>query len=183
MNSAPQIWTADDLWQINDSSCRIELVRGELRRYEFNGVGHGMITARLAAVLFEIIRARSLGEVLMAGTGFLIARDPDTVRAPDIAFLARDRIPATGCPEGFCASAPDLAVETMSPSDTVFEADEKVREWLAAGTRLVWALNPRQQTVSIFRPDNTARILTISETLDGEDVVPGFQIPLAKLFR
>jgi Uma2 family endonuclease len=82
----------------------------------------------------------------------------------------------------FWVGPPDLAVETMSPSDTVFEVDEKVQEWLTAGTRLVWVLNPRQKTVTVYRPDNTAQILGGGDTLDGADVVPGFTIAVAELF-
>lgn len=181
MSTATQLLTADDLWNMPDHGGHVELVRGELRTMSPAGYDHGAVTLLLAARLFNHIHANRLGDVLAAETGFVIARDPDTVRAPDIAFVRRDRIPAEGRPIKFWDGAPDLAVETMSPSDTVFELDEKVREWFEAGTRLVWVLNPRR-TVTVYRPDNTARILGLSDALDGEDVVPGFAIRVAELF-
>jgi Uma2 family endonuclease len=136
----------------------------------------------LSAPLHQFVQARKLGIVVAAETGFIISRDPDTVRAPDAAFVRQERIPASGAPRKFWVGPPDLAVETMSPSDTVYEVDEKVREWLTAGSQLVWVLNPRQKTVTVYRPDNTAQILGTGDTLDGGDVVPGFQIAVAALF-
>jgi Uma2 family endonuclease len=183
MSTATQLLTAEDLWNMPGHGGRVELVKGEIRTMSPTGYDHGIITARLTARLVDYVDANDLGGVTAAECGYIVIRDPDTVRAPDVAFVRKDRIPKTGRPVKFWVGPPDLAVETMSPSDTVFEVDEKVREWLAAGTRLVWVLNPRQQTVSVYRPDNTARILTIVETLDGEDVIPGFQIALAQLYR
>lgn len=182
MSTATQLLTADDLWNMSDHGGHVELVKGELRPMSPAGFGHGSVSMNLSAPLHQFVRARKLGIVVAAETGFIIARDPDTVRAPDAAFVGTDRIPASGVPLKFWVGPPDLAIETMSPSDTVYDVDEKVREWLAAGTRLVWVLNPRQQTVTTYRPDNTARILGVGDTLDGGDVVPGFQIPVAELF-
>lgn len=182
MSTATQLLTADDLWNMPDHGGHVELVRGELRTMSPAGYNHGAVTVLLTARLFNHIYANRLGDVLAAETGFIIARDPDTVRAPDIAFVRRDRIPASGRPIMFWDGAPDLAVETMSPSDTVFDLDEKVREWLEAGTRLVWVLNPRQQTVTVYRPDNTAQILGAADMLSGEGVIPGFAIAVADLF-
>lgn len=182
MSTATQLLTADDLWNMPDHGGHFELVKGELRPMSPASSGHGAVSMNLSAPLHQFVRAQKLGQVLAAETGFIIARDPDTVRAPDAAFVRRERIPASGVPFKFWVGPPDLAIETMSPNDTVFEVDEKVQEWLSAGTRLVWVLNPRQQTVTVYRPDQTARILRIGETLDGGDVVPGFQIPLAEVF-
>lgn len=182
MSTATQLLTADDLWNMPDHGGHAELVRGELRPLSPAGYNHGAVTVLLTARLFNHIHAHRLGDVLAAETGFIIARDPDTVRAPDIAFVRRQRIPPEGRPIKFWDGAPDLAVETMSPSDTVFELDEKVREWLETGTRLVWVVNPKQRTVTVYRPDNSAQILTTADTLSGEDVVPGFEIPIAELF-
>ncbi len=182
MSTVTQLLTADDLWNMPDHGGHVELIRGELRVLRSAEYDHGRITGRLAARLFNHVDANRLGDVLAAGTGFVIARDPDTVRAPDIAFVRRDRIPAEGRPIKFWDGAPDLAVETMSPSDTVFELDEKFREWLDAGTRLVWVVNPKQRTVTVYRPDHTARILSSGDTLTGADVIPGFTLAIAELF-
>ena len=183
MSTATQLLTAEDLWNMPDHGGRVELVKGELRPMSPTGYDHGIITARLTARLVDYVDAHDLGGVTAAESGYIVIQNPDTVRAPDIGFVRKERIPKTGRPLKYWIGPPDLAVETMSHSDTVFDVDEKVREWLVAGTRLVWVLNPRQQTVSVFRPDNTARILTIDDTLDGEDVLAGFQLALAQLFR
>ena len=182
MSTITQLLTADDLWNMPDHGGHHELVRGELRPLSPAGFGHGSVSMNLSAPLHQFVRARKLGIVVAAETGFIISRDPDTVRAPDAAFVRQERIPASGVPAKFWIGPPDLAVETMSPNDTVFEVDEKVREWLAAGTRLVWILNPRQQTVTVYLPDSTAKILAAGDVLSGADVVPGFVIAVAELF-
>jgi Uma2 family endonuclease len=182
MSTAIQLLTAEDLWNMPDQGGHWELVKGELRPMSPAGSGHGAFSMNLSAPLHQFVRARKLGIVMAAETGFIIAHDPDTVRAPDAAFIRQDRVAATGVSVKFWVGAPDLAVETMSPSDTVYEVDQKVQEWLTAGTRLVWVINPQQQTVKVCRPDNTAKILGMTETLDGADVVPGFQISVAEIF-
>ena len=182
MSTVTRLLTADDLWNIPDHGGRAELVKGELRTMSPAGYGHGRVTMRLAARLFNHVDACRLGDVVAAETGFIIARDPDTVRAPDIGFVRQERIPKTGRPAKFWNGPPDLAVETMSPNDTNSEIDEKVQEWVAAGTRLVWVLDPRQQTVTVYLPDSTAKILAASDVLRGADVIPGFEISVAELF-
>jgi Uma2 family endonuclease len=146
------------------------------------GYNHGTITLRLAARLFNYVDIRKLGDVTAAETGFVIQRNPDTVRAPDVAFVSKDRVPVEGGTTRFFPGVPDLAVETMSPYDTVSEIDEKAHEWLNAGTRLVWVVNPREKTATVYRPNITATILTVSESLNGGDVIPGFEMPIADLF-
>jgi Uma2 family endonuclease len=147
-----------------------------------SGFEHGAVGINLSTPLDQYVKANQLGRVVGAETGFLLARDPDTVRGPDIGFVRRERLQATGIPRTYWLGAPDLAVEVVSPGDTVFQVDEKVQEWLAAGTSLVWVINPRQRIVTVYRPGATPRILTANDTLDGEDVVPGFRCPVASLF-
>jgi Uma2 family endonuclease len=182
MGTGTQLLTAEDLWNMPDHGGHHELVRGELRPMSPAGFDHGSVSMNLSGPLHQFVRARKLGIVVTAETGFIISRDPDTVRAPDAAYVRQERIPAGGRPLRYWIGAPDLAVETMSPSDTVYEVDEKVREWLTAGALLVWVLNPRQQTVTVYSPDNTARILAVGDKLDGGAVVPEFEIPVADLF-
>ncbi len=183
MQNATQLLTADDLWNMPDHGGHSELVRGELRPMSPAGFGQGSVTMNLSGPLHQFVRAGSLGIVVAAETGFVIARDPDTVRAPDVAFVRQEKIPPSGVPQKFWMGAPDLAVETMSPGDTVYEVDEKVQEWLAAGTKEVWVINPGQRTVTVYRPDNTATRLKSGDHLDGGDVIPGFQIPVAEIFQ
>jgi Uma2 family endonuclease len=182
MSTVTRLLTADDLWNMPDHGGHAELVKGELRPTSPARYGHGKITMRLANRLFNHVESNKLGDVVAAETGFIIGRDPDTVRAPDIAFVSCERTPNSGRQVKFWIGPPDLVVETMSPSDTVFDVDEKVQEWLAAGARLVWVVNPRQQIVTVYRPGNTAQILSVGSTLDGEDVVPGFRIAVSELF-
>jgi Uma2 family endonuclease len=183
MSVATQLLTAEDLWNMPDHGGHHELIRGELRLMSPAGFDHGSVSMNLSGPLHQFVRARKLGVVVTAETGFILTRDPDTVRAPDAAFVGQSRIPESGRPLKFWIGPPDLAVETMSPGDTVFDVDEKVREWIAGGTRLVWVINPRQQTVTVYCPDNTAKIIGVGETLDGMDVIPGFQIAVADLFQ
>ena len=117
-----------------------------------------------------------------AETGFLLEQDPDTVQAPDIAFVRRERIEKAGRVEGYWIGAPDLAVEVLSPSDTVRRIEGKVAEWLESGSRLVWVVSPKMHTVTVYRSLTEIVVLTEKDTLDGGDVVPGFQIPIAEIF-
>ena len=174
--------TADEVFRLPDDGYRYELVKGELRKMTSAGFGHGAIVVNLTAPLGQHVKSHGLGVVSGAETGFRLASDPDTVRAPDAAFVRRERIPASGLPIGFWPGAPDLAVEVLSPSDTVSEMDEKVSAWLSAGAAAVWVVNPLRRTVAIHRAGAAARILSEAETLDAGDVVPGFRLPIGELF-
>jgi Uma2 family endonuclease len=174
--------TAAELARLPSNGLRHELVRGELRTMAPAGGEHGAIGLNLAGPLHAHVKANQLGVVLAAETGFQITSDPDTVRAPDIAFVGRDRIPATGIPKSYWPGAPDLAVEVVSPSDTVYEVDDKVLDWLEAGTRLIWVVNPKQRTVTVYRSLTDVTILREADHLDGEGVVPGFRIPVREIF-
>lgn len=176
MSTVIQPLTADDLWGLpNGKGQRHELVRGELRTMPPAGFEHGAIGVNLMTPLTQHVKANSLGLVVNADTGFVLARDPDTVRAPDIGFVARERIEQLGVPKKYFPGAPDLAAEVVSPSDTLYEVDEKVLNWLEAGARLVWVVNPRRRTVTASTPGGRHVILTEADELDGQDVVPGFR--------
>lgn len=181
MSTAIQLMTADDLWNLPTDHMRHELVRGELRTMAPAGFDHGAIGISLATELAHFVKKQHLGTVVGPDTGFIIARDPDTVRAPDVAFVRRDRVP-TPRPIKFWLGAPDLAVEVVSPGDTVFEVDEKVHEWLDAGTEEVIVVNPRQKTVKVFRKGQTAVVLGVSDTLESLSAVPGFCCAVADIF-
>src|SRR5262249_4638196 len=124
MSTATQLLTADDLWRLPQDGMRHELIRGELTNMPPAGAEHGVTTMNLSTPLDKHARTNDLGRVLAAETGFIIGRDPDTVRAADVAFVSKPRIPATGIPKKFFPGAPDLAVEVVSPSDTVSEVEE-----------------------------------------------------------
>ena len=175
--------TSDELFRLpRGRGYRYELVKGELRQMTPAGFDHGVVIMNLAIPLGQHVKSRDLGVVCGAETGFKLERDPDTVRAPDIAFVRRDRLPASGRPTGFWEGAPDLAVEVLSPSDTALEVEEKVRSWLAAGASAVWVVNPKNRTVTIHGSGTASRPLSGRDSLDGEDVVPGFWLQVGDIF-
>jgi Uma2 family endonuclease len=182
MSTATQLLTADDLWNMPDHGGHRELVKGELVEMAPAGSEHGSVGMNLAATLTVFVRSRGLGVVMAAETGFIISRNPDTVRAPDIAFIMKQNIPASGVPVNYWPGAPDLAVEVISPWDKNYEVDEKVEDFLAAGTMLIWVVNPRRRRVTVYRPGVPEQILTEADTLDGLDVVPGFRCPVKDIF-
>ena len=174
--------TADELFALPDDGFhRYELVRGELITMPPPGAQHGGIAARVVSLLDPHVREHGLGKML-GESGFRLETGPDTVRAPDAAFIARERVPADGLPEKFWAGAPDLAVEVVSPGDTYEEVHEKALEWLALGARLVWVITPRRRSVTIYRAPDDIVVLDAEATLDGGDVIPGWSAPVAELF-
>jgi Uma2 family endonuclease len=182
MSMTQTLITADELFAMPDDGFRYELVKGELRRMPPAGSEHGAISMNIALVVAQFVKAHNLGVVFGAETGFRIASDPDTVRAPDLAFVRRERIPEGGLPRGFWPGAPDLAVEVVSPGDTYSEVEENVNDWLDAGTRMVLVLNPRTRMVTVYTSSVDVVRLTESDTLDGGEVLPGFACRVADLF-
>jgi Uma2 family endonuclease len=182
MSTTSTLVTADELFKLPDDGFRYELVRGEIRRMPPAGGEHGAVIMHLGGPLYQFVKGHDLGVVFGAETGFKIASDPDTVRAPDLAFVRRERIPEGGIPKEFWPGAPDLAVEVVSPGDTYTEVEEKVNDWLGAGTRLVLVLNPRTRTVTVHTSLTDVMRLTESDVLDGGEVLPGFTCRVAELF-
>ena len=174
--------TAEELLRLPDDNCRYALVRGELQRMAAAGFRHGAVIMNVAVPLGQHVKAHRLGVVCGAETGFVLERDPDTVLAPDVAFVRRERILASGLPVTFWEGAPDLAVEVTSPGDTRPEVADKVTSWLAAGTRLVWVVDPKRVTVTMHEPDGIPRRLGESDVLEGERLFPGFRLPVAEIF-
>jgi Uma2 family endonuclease len=129
------------------------------------------------------VEAHDLGEVLTGDPGFLLTVNPDTVRAPDVAFIRRDRWDTLSQERGFWLGAPDLAVEIISANDLYTEVEEKVADFLQDGTPLVLVVNPRRQTVAAHRPGQSVAIYSGDDVLAAEDIVPGWKLPLRDLFR
>ncbi|HEX5054853.1 MAG TPA: Uma2 family endonuclease, partial [Planctomycetota bacterium] len=161
--------------------CRHELVRGELRRMSPAGYWHGGVGMRLAERLARHVRENRLGLVFLAETGFVLARNPDTVRAPDAAFVRRERLPDPFT-AGYFPGPPDLAVEVVSPSDTFTQVHEKALCWLEHGTRLVWVVDPAGRRVTVHGSAHDVRVLGDDEQLTGDDVVPGFALAVRELW-
>jgi Uma2 family endonuclease len=181
MKSVEHLVTADEFYLMCRDGVRRELVRGEVRAMPPAGGEHGSVSADIATDINVFVRKRKLGRVFAAETGFVVAHDPDTVRAPDCAFVRAERL-AGGLPRKFVPFAPDLAVETVSPEDRSSRVDEKVREWMAAGVRLLWVIDPRKRAVAVRRPGASPRVLRNGDFLDGEDVLPGFRLAVSDLW-
>ena len=170
------LMTADALVDVHLPDKHVELVRGILVVREPPGLRHGRVTTELAARLAPHVRAGGLGQVYVE-SGFKVTSDPDTVRAPDIAFISRKRLPDPE-PRGFPDLAPDLVVEVLSPGDRPGEVLSKVADWLSAGTSLVWVVDPERRLARVYRHDGSETLVSANETLDGEDVVEEFSCPL-----
>lgn len=182
MDIVRQQVTADELLHLPDDGFRYELVQGELRRMTLAGNVHGRVAMNIGTALNIHVKAHDLGIVYAAETGFRLATDPDTVRAPDVAFVSRERVEAVGEVEGYWPGAPDLAVEVISPDDSHVEVEGKVFDWLEAGTKMVLAVNPRRRSVTLYRSQSNITFLIGTDVLDGGDVVLGFQPTLQEIF-
>jgi Uma2 family endonuclease len=180
--TASTLTTAEELLGMPDDSMRRELVRGELRVMSPAGARHGRVAATMAVLLGTHVRQSGVGVAYGAETGFVLAHDPDTVRAPDAAFVSRDRFEAVGDTEKFWPGAPDLAVEVVSPDDSFREVQEKALEWIAAGCVAVLVLDPDERTATVYRAEGDAHIYGGENEVELSDAVPGFSVTVAELF-
>ncbi len=166
-----------------DDGCRYELIEGELIRMSPAGAEHGAVIMNIVGPLFQHVGINNLGRVYAAETGFKLRSDPDTVRAPAVAFVSRERVDHAGMVRGYWIGAPDLAVEVLSPEDSRRQADAKARHWLAAGAKLVWVVDPKTRRVTVYSAPVEIINLSEGDRLNGEDVVRDFQLPVADIFR
>ena len=178
-----RLMTVEDLANLDDVPGRYDLIRGELIRMSPSGFRHGVCSMRIARQVANFAEVHALGEVPLSNTGFVLSRNPDVLLAPDVAFVSADRLPPADKQSGFLELALDLVVEVVSPSDLFVDASEKLLEYLDAGVQVVWIVDPRRKTVSVYSPDRTAIILTGDDVLDGGTVLPGSQLPLPDVFR
>lgn len=180
MSTTTQLMTAEELIKLPRGRFRYELVKGELLTMSPAGEGDGAISANLAAELVRHVKANKLGIVYGAETGFKLESNPDTVLAPDVAFISRERVGEIS--KKYREGAPDLAVEVISPGESRNRIEKKVGQWLQLGARVVWIVNPQTATVTVYRADGGVKVLSASDELTGDDVVPGFQIPITEIF-
>ena len=174
--------SAEELLYLSLPDKQTELVRGKLIVRELPGYQHGLVAFAVAARIGEFVRANTLGVVVAAETGFKLFSNPDTVRAADAAYLSRQRAPDPP-PSGYLALAPDLAVEVTSSSDRAGEIQAKVSDWLNAGSRIVWVINPARKRALVYREDGSVDLLANQDALSGEDVLPGFSCPLEGIWQ
>ena len=157
-----------------------ELVRGVLVREPRPGRSHGRVQTRVAAVLERW--ARPMGAEVTTESGYILAEEPATLRGPDVAVLL-DPDGRTTSPGGWVHGAPDVAIEVLSSADASTAMQQKTLDYLRAGARRVWLVDPVARTVTVYRPDGSARMLQEGETLEGEDVLQDFTLPLSEIFR
>ena len=176
--------TAEDLLRMREPLPGLwhELDHGALVVREAGGLEHGDIAALLVIRMGAYVYEHELGRVVGSNVGFLLTKNPDTVRVPDAAFVRADRIPCGALSKRYVDGAPDLAIEVMSPNDRFSELARKATDYLRAGGRLVWGIRPYDRRVIVWRANGEMQTLTLADTLDGEDVLPGFRCRVASLF-
>ena len=181
MTTERALLTAEDLLDLPEDCTRQELVKGELITMTPPGGVHGETATHIILVVGPHVRAGDLGR-LVSDVGFVLSRDPDTVRATDVAFISTARLPQGGLPEGYIEGAPDLAIEVVSPGDRAGQVQAKVQEWLEAGSRQVWVFYPRTRSIEVHGSDGHGSTLREGDSLTGGDVLPGFSCPVRDLF-
>ena len=174
--------TADELLRMPDDGRRYELIEGELIEMAPAGGRHGNIGVRIVGFLFQYIYKTNLGGLFGADTGFFLQRDPDTIRAPDAAFIAMERIPPDGIPSGFIDTIPDLVVEVVSPSDRAGQVQAKIEQWIEHGVKLVWLVYPERRSIMVYRSLSEVHVLHEGDTLTGGQVLPGFSCAFSDIF-
>ena len=181
-------YTAEDLWALShlpeNANKRLYIIDGELFTMSPTGWKHGKIASELTLFIGMYVKQHSLGIITAAETGYIL--DPGTTLAPDVGFVAAARVPDK-LPDGYVPFAPDLAVEVVSPTNTAAEMRDKIEKYLQHGTQLVWVVYPDKQKVDVWRPaeEQTLHVdfLGAGDTLDGGDVLPGFTLPIADIFK
>ncbi|HEY9852516.1 MAG TPA: Uma2 family endonuclease [Leptolyngbyaceae cyanobacterium] len=178
-----KVWTDAEFMALNRDGHRYELVNGELIDMGNSGAKHGYLAIILSAALFNCVSTQKLGAMFDSSTAFKMKSG--NKRSPDISFVAKERLQGLlDLPDGFLEGAPDLAVEILSPSNTVEEIHNKLVEYFENGARLVWVIHPKENYVLVYRSAQSPdRLLKSTDSLDGEDVVPGFTLPVADLFQ
>ena len=174
--------TADELLRMYAKGFRGELIRGELCETMPAGGEHGEIIANLVYELQRFVRPARLGRIAASDSGVLLQQNPDTVREPDIAYFSTDRIPEGERVTGYYEVVPDLVVEVASPGNTNHEIHDKARMWLSYGSRVVWVIYPNTRTIAIHPHDGEITLLSDTDTLDGQDILPGFTCNIADIF-
>lgn len=177
-----KLLTADDLLRLSAEGVRGELVRGVLHETMAAGHRHGQIVVNLATELNLFARAKRLGTVVASDSGVWLEREPDTVREPDVAYTSADKIPLDAEIDGYAEAVPDLVVEIVSPSDSRRWARDRAQMWLGHGAPLVWIVHTDTRTIDVYRPDSATSTLHEDDSLNGQDVLPGFTCSVSSTF-
>lgn len=174
--------TADEFFLLGARDDRAELVRGVIHETMLTGELHGKCVTNLVYVLASFVKPRRLGTLLASDTGIWLERGPDTVRAPDVAFIAAARLPLDSWNRHFCAVVPDIVAEVASPRDSRRAVLARADMWLSHGVPLVWSVRPQARSIDVCLPGVPAVTLTAGDTLDGLEVLPGFTCPVVAIF-
>ncbi len=177
-----RLYTADEFWTEFGDQKGLELIRGVPTAMAPTGEAHGVVSLWLGYLLMSFVESHDLGELTGAETGFILSRDPYTVRAPDVGFISKTRLTKSTSPKYF-EGAPDLAVEVVSPGDGADTVHERVLDFLNAGTRLIWVIYPATRTVLAYGSDSSTSLLDQDGTLTGGDVLPGLSLPVRDIFK
>lgn len=178
-----QLITADELWTMPEvPGKRFEIVNGEMVEVPGTGAVHNWIMGTVYRLLFDFVMRNRLGLVFADGASYILRRNPDQLRIPDVSFVANRHVPASGMPKGYWQQAPDLAVEVVSPEDRASELRAKTRDYLDAGARQVWVLWPDERAITVHTPDRVPVDFGPDDALDGGDLLPGFRVKVAELF-
>ncbi|MGI8476569.1 MAG: Uma2 family endonuclease [Thermomicrobiales bacterium] len=179
--SITKLYTAEDLFALG-SDAHFELIDGELQDVPSSGMYSSSLSVRLLIKLGSYVERHDLGVLTGEDGGYVLQRSPDRVVSPDIGFVRKDRLPGGEAPEFFCPVPPDLAIEIMSATDRLIDAERKVQRYLDAGTPLVWLVISKTRTVRVYGPGREPSDLVSGDVLDGEEVLPGFRLPVADVF-
>ncbi len=175
------LMTAEELMQLPDDGFRYELINGELEKMPPPGSPHARTAFRLSSALGQFIYDHGLGEGFTE-IGFKLTSNPDTVLAPDLAFISNERFAERKDTEGYWPGPPDLAVEVLSPSDRPGKVKQKIARWFSFGTRQLWIVDPKHRTVAVYRSESDITTFSRSDYLEAQDMFPGFRISLDKIF-
>lgn len=172
--------TGEDLFALGDIG-PAELVKGEIIRMPPTGYVHGRIELKLGKMLDNFVEHHQLGQIMVGEIGIYTQRDPDSVRAADVAYISNERL-AQVASEGYLDVAPELIVEIISPGDRWANIEDKLDEYFAIGVRLVWLVNPKKREVLVYHAPTDVARFTADDTLSGENVLPGFEAAVADFF-
>jgi Uma2 family endonuclease len=182
METLSKLLTAEEFETLADDGKRYELIDGELREMAPTVNWHGEVEINLGTLLHVHVRAQGLGRVSCGEVLFVVRRNPDRVRAADIAFIRRERVPPLEARQHIMEAIPDLVVEILSQHDTVAEVSDRIDDWLGAGVQMLWIVDPFRRTVTVYQPDHDPTLLGEHGVLESDPVVSGFRCPVAEIF-
>jgi Uma2 family endonuclease len=182
MATTEKLLTAEEFEALPDDGKRYELIDGELREMAPAVNWHGEVESNLVIRLGGHVQAHGLGRVSCGEVLYIVRRDPDRVRAADIAFIRQERVPSLEARQHIMEVIPDLVVEILSKSDTIAEISDKIDDWLGTGVQLLWIVDPFRRTVTIYQPGCDPTLLGEHATLEGDSILPGFRCAVAEMF-